>query len=196
MDTWVVPTFWGLWIMQWSRTWFLNIVPNLSCFEQKELPFVPRIKAINFLLKKEFRNWKNVKQKPQHAFVVEHAMASAGFPSCSHLPSCLMSSFRCAHLCRCLHTCVHCLCLGGWCLPCFSDWEVGSPGPVRVITLSPPGLVWAQKFDSVPEFLPFFLYSHWCIFITYVFWPMLGAGKVNKIQLHITGSIWPVRDKR
>lgn len=68
------------------------------------------------------------------------------------LPSCLMSSFRCAHLCRCLHTCVHCLCPGGWCLTCFSDWEVVSTW----LSLSPE--VWFSA--RIPSFLLLFALMH------------------------------------
>lgn len=122
-----------------TQNLILNVDPNFSYVEQKELPFVSGVKAISFILKKEFRSFK--KQETSLSVRLLFNVESAAFLTLTPLPSCLMPSFKCVHLCRCLWTCVHCLRPGGWYLPHFSDWEVGSPGPVCFVALFPLGFL-------------------------------------------------------
>lgn len=74
-----------------TQNLILNVDPNFSYVEQKELPFVSGIKAISFILKKEFRSFK--KQETSLSVHLLFNVESAGFPdlySLTQLPDAIL----------------------------------------------------------------------------------------------------------
>lgn len=181
-----------------------HLVLNLNqCIEHKVLSLGLR-SAIDFILEKNAGIFKYRKQKPLPSSSGSRFSPAWHCPS----PSCLVPSFRCAYLCRCLCPCGHHL----WPVPLMGRSALqGLPGLQLSLHLTLPPhtascIVWltagfeprslAQNPNSIlPPLSSCLLTDTSLLSLCSVLGPVLGVGNIREIQPPIVGSVCSVNTR-